>query len=159
MDGAAHCQTRQKSSAMKISCTSSAAVMGTCGVGSATTWCERHAGKWQHTAARNAPRCESVRTCCTCSQAAAVIEDEVGAKLPPVGLQPSPMRFRCATSQHQPAPSRRAVELRRPASSFRLLAYPHKDGLGVKAHKTCFPSKLSQVADTSSLFRLPAELM
>ena len=131
MDGAAHLQTRQKSSAMNISRMSIAAVMGACNVGSATT-CERHTGKWQHSAAKNALRCESVRTCCTCSQAAAVAEDEVGAKLPLVGLQPSPVRFKCAASQHQPAPSRRAVELRRPESSFRLLPIGNKDGLGVK---------------------------
>jgi hypothetical protein len=111
--------------------------MGACNVGSATT-CERHTGKWQHSAAKNALRCESVRTCCTCSQAAAVAEDEVGAKLPLVGLQPSPVRFRCAASQHQPAPSRRAVELRRPETSFRLLAYANKHGLGVKASSTCY---------------------
>ena len=79
MDGAAHLQTRQKSSAMNISRMSIAAVMGACNVGSATT-CERHTGKWQHSAAKNALRCESVRTCCTCSQAAAVAESEVGAK-------------------------------------------------------------------------------
>jgi hypothetical protein len=129
--GAAHLQTRQKSSAMNISRMSIAAVMGACDVGSATT-CERHTGKWQHSAAKNALRCESVWTCCTCSQAAAVAEDEVGAKLPLVGLQPSPARFRCAALQHQPAPSRRAVELRRPESSFRLLRFRNKDGLGVK---------------------------
>lgn len=134
MDGAAHLQTRQKSSAMNISRMSIAAVMGACNVGSATT-CERHTGKWQHSAAKNALRCESVRTCCTCSQAAAVAEDEVGAKLPLVGLQPSPVRFKCAASQHQPAPSRRAVELRRPESSFRLLPIGNKDGLGVLTPK------------------------
>ena len=100
-------------------------MMGVCDVGSATT-CERHTGKWQHSAAKNASRCESVRTCCTCSQAAAVAEDEVGANLPPVGLQPSPVRFRCAASQHQKAPSRRAVELRRPESSFRLSEFSGK---------------------------------
>ena len=105
--------TRQKSSAMNISRMSIAAVMGACDVGSATT-CERHSGKWQHSAAKNASRCESVVPCCTCSQAAAVAEDEVGAKLPPVGLQPSPVRFRCAASQHQPTSSRGAMRLRLP---------------------------------------------
>jgi hypothetical protein len=42
--------------------------------------CERRAGMWQHSAGRSASRCESVRYCCTCSQAAAVAESEVGAK-------------------------------------------------------------------------------
>ena len=119
------------SSAMMPSLTDSEVVTGRCGLGVAST-CERRAGMWQHSAGRSASRCESVRTCCTCSQAAAVAEDEVGAKLPLVGLQPSPVRFKCAASQHQPAPSRRAVELRRPESSFRLSEFSDKDGLGVK---------------------------
>ena len=132
--GAAHLQAREKSSVSMISLTDSEAVTGGCGLGVAST-CERRAGMWQHSAGRSASRCESVRYCCTCSQAAAVAEDEVGAKLPLVGLQPSPVRFKCAASQHQPAPSRRAVELRRPESSFRLLPIGNKDGLGVKGHR------------------------
>ena len=83
-------------------------------------------------AVRSTSRCESVRGSCTYSHVPAVAEDEVGAKLPPVGLQPWSVRFRRAASQHQPAPSRRAVELRRPESSFRLLPNGNKDGLGVE---------------------------
>jgi len=77
--GAAHLQAREKSSVSMISLTDSEAVTGGCGLGVAST-CERRAGMWQHSAGRSASRCESVRYCCTCSQAAAVAESEVGAK-------------------------------------------------------------------------------
>ena len=77
--GAAHLQARRKSSVSMISLTDSEVVTGGCGLGVAST-CERRAGTWQHSAGRSASGCESVRPCCTCSQAAAVAVDEVGAK-------------------------------------------------------------------------------
>ena len=76
---AAHMQARRKSSVSMISLTDSEAVTGGCGLGVAST-CERRTGTWQHSAGRSASGCESVRPCCTCTQAAAVAEDEVGTK-------------------------------------------------------------------------------
>ena len=77
--GAAHLQARLKSSKSMISLTDIEAVSGRCGLGVAST-CERRSGMWQHSAARSASGCECVVPCCTCSQAAAVAEDEVGAQ-------------------------------------------------------------------------------
>ena len=42
--------------------------------------CEHLRATNRHMAALSASRCESVNTCCSCTQAAAVAEDEVGAQ-------------------------------------------------------------------------------
>ena len=64
---------------MMISLTDSEAVTSRCGLGVAST-CERRAGKWKQSAVRSASQCESVDTCCTCSQVLAVAVDEVGVQ-------------------------------------------------------------------------------
>ena len=112
------------SSAMMPSLTDSEVVTGRCGLGVAST-CERRTGTWQHSAGRSASGCESVRPCCTCSQAAAVAEDEVGMKSFRYGVGALAQALQMSRFAASAEAVRLACAMSRAPRSFRLRTFPY----------------------------------
>ena len=107
-----------------ISPTNIAAATGRCDMGSAST-CERRVGDSQHTVAMGTSGCESVGPCCTCTKAAAVPEDELGAQTfadVAVALAQALQMSRFAASAEA---VRLACAMSRAPRSFRLRTFPY----------------------------------